>query len=352
MVDTRAQGPVVGVGIGGDEQEPRAHGFARRRRREPVGDPTVAGRVARELRSDRGEEHVAPAVQVAQRFALQPAVEGDAVRGALPARGGRGARRRAGGPARLRAAEAPRAPPRAPCAAWHRPRRAARADATRSPAAAPRRTRCRGSRARSPTRQARARAPRGTTRTPGPPPRRGAWRPRRRPRWPRTTAGVEAGMGADAVAVQDAGQVETLDRLGLAVAVVAQAEDACHEPQEDAVDVRHAEAGREAREVRERQHRSGERVAHLVHREEQRVGARLVQRQRVRVSEAAARPWEVRVDVGQPRAAGPNARVAEHGAHPPFAPARPAQDRAGGRGIGDRDVILRDEVGVPHARRI
>ena len=144
------------------------------------------------------------------------------------------------------------------------------------------------------------------------------------------------------------GQVEPLDRLGLAGAVLPETENPGHEPEEDAIDVGDAEPGREPWELCERQDRRRERVAHLVHREEHGVGAGLVQRERVGVTEAASPPWEVRVDVGQPRALQPYAQIARDEARPAFASARPLRRRPRRGGVDDRDVILRDEVSVAH----
>ena len=163
-----------------------------------------------------------------------------------------------------------------------------------------------------------------------------------------TAAWIQTGVGADALMPQHARQVEPLDRLGLAGAVLPEAENPSHEPKEDAIDVGDAERGREPWELCERQNRRRERVAHLVHREEHGVGAGLMQRERVGVTEAASPPWEVRVDVGQPRAPHPHAQIARDQARAAFATARPPKRRPRGGGVDDRDVILRDEVSVAH----
>ena len=147
-------------------------------------------------------------------------------------------------------------------------------------------------------------------------------------------ARVEADVGADALPLQHAREIES----------VAQAEGARHEARGHAVQVGDAERRREARELRERQYGRGERVAHLIQREEHGVRAGLVQCERVGVAQAAALPREVAVDVGEAPPEDPAAQLPGQRPCPPLAAPREGERRA--RRV--RHAIARDGVTRVH----
>ena len=121
-----------------------------------------------------------------------------------------------------------------------------------------------------------------------------------------------------------------------------QREPGKHRREESLVDVGDSGCRRDSRKVGKRVDGRRERVGHAPEGEEERVRAKLIDRQRLVVSEAAAAPGEMGIDIGQAATAAASQPAGESARHC-LSGATEAHLRSRGVGVRDRDVVVVNE---------
>jgi hypothetical protein len=157
------------------------------------------------------------------------------------------------------------------------------------------------------------------------------------------TSGIQPDMQPDSVASQHGGQVGRHHRMRLRpVGSQRLTKEPGGTVEKDRVDVGDSGCRRDPGKIGKRVDGRRERVGHAPEGEEECVRAKLMDRQRLVVSESAAAPGEMGIDIGQAATAAASQPAGESARHC-LSGATEAHFRSRGVGVRDRDVVVANE---------